>query len=85
MPGWDNTQKWYTAEQVRQVLGLKDIGSVYTLLKKHKFAGAVQPFGRNYGWRVPESGLRSFLADRGITWNMPAETTNTGELVARRA
>jgi len=88
---WDKvgaTQKHYKAEELREKLAkqlyMEDLtlGTVYRWLKAGKFAGAWKPFGARGGWLIPEAAVIEFIRSKGFE---VVETTNTGELVARRA
>lgn len=56
-------QQWYTAVEVAEHLGISD-GGVRNLAERGEIPGAVLHDTKRIGWRLPRSGLISYLADQ---------------------
>jgi predicted DNA-binding transcriptional regulator AlpA len=56
-------QRWYTASEVADKLGMSAI-TVRSFAARGEFPGAIQYAEQRLGWRIPRSGLITFIACR---------------------
>lgn len=65
-----NMKQYYTAEEVRSILGFGDVDSILKRIRRGELP-ATKPFGNRYGYRILPQDLKNYLQSRGIEIELP--------------